>query len=69
MAVVESNFTAMRGAPNSFSSHDGSQENVLWTEEPARLSDYVIFLGALLVSFGLLGFGFWSLFSYLFPTM
>lgn len=64
MAVVEPGFTAMREAPEVFGNQQGSpQDQVPWTEEPALLGDYAIFLGALVVSFGLLGLGFWALVS------
>lgn len=69
MAVLDGDFAALAGQAGRQSERNDGQDQIIWTEEPAHLMDYIIFLGALVVSFGLLGAGFWALFSYLFPAM
>ncbi|MGB5093550.1 MAG: hypothetical protein WBN97_09610 [Parvibaculum sp.] len=69
MAVVDGDFIVTRTVAGPGRANAGLQEKSLWTEEPAKRGDYAIFIGALILSFGLFGFGFWALFSYLFPAM
>lgn len=69
MAVLDGDFAALTGQASRQAERDEGRDQIIWTEEPAHLTDYIIFLGALVVSFGVLGAGFWALFSYLFPAI
>ncbi|MBI1260714.1 MAG: hypothetical protein GC184_03215 [Rhizobiales bacterium] len=68
MAIVDTDYPRVVRNADMMQIEDIVQENGLWAEEPARMTDYLVFLGVIAVSFLVLGTGFWALFSHFYPA-